>query len=590
MIGGYRIERRIGAGGMGVVHLAVSPSGRRVALKIIRGEFVDDPDRRARFRLEIDAARQVSGAFTASVVDADPDADPPWMATQYFAAPTLAERVRDAGAFEEDAVWTLGRGLAEALRDIHRAGLVHRDLKPSNVLLTDDGPRVIDFGIARMLAAEPLTRTGNILGTVSFMAPEQLSTPREVGPAADVFALGGVLAHAATGRGPFDSDTGTPPVTVAMKIVHDDPDLSAVPPGLRSVIGKCLLKDPAGRPSPAELLALLQGEERGERGEAYGAAAGPAPEAAPRPAPKKPALRRSSAYALAIAASSAVLAGVLVGALLHDGGGGNDDAHAGGTGSSPSSGAGTDAASSSKDSCGKGITTGGSKDVTGKKITIGVTLDRPGLAMKQPDGDYLGLDVDVATYVAGKLGYARDEIVWKEVSACHRLEALQTDTVDLVAGLTQTAARSAQIAFSSPYLTGHQDLLLPADGPDVHKGTDLSGKKVCAVGGSSAAAGFRRTFGPKATLHTDTSVERCVHNLTEHSVNAVTADDTALAYTALLEPSTFKLAGLRLTNEPYAIGIRKGDPVKDKVDVALKQMVADGTMSATLHRYLPLLA
>ncbi|GAA4053788.1 serine/threonine-protein kinase [Streptomyces shaanxiensis] len=133
------------------------------------------------------------------------DADPPWMATQYFDAPTLSERVRKNGASDGDVVWRLGRGLTEALRDIHRAGLVHRDLKPSNVLLTEDGPRVIDFNVARVLSAEPLTRTGKVLGTASFMAPEQLSMPRDVGAAADVFALGGVLTYAATGWGPFDA-------------------------------------------------------------------------------------------------------------------------------------------------------------------------------------------------------------------------------------------------------------------------------------------------------------------------------------------------------------------------------------------------
>ncbi|MFD4505772.1 protein kinase [Streptomyces sp. NPDC058457] len=258
VVGEYRVERRIGAGGMGVVYLAVSPSGRRVALKIIRGEFAYDADYRARFRHEIEAARQVSGAFTASVVGADADADPPWMATQYFDAPTLSEHVRENGAFGEDAVRRLGRGLAEALRDIHRAGLVHRDLKPGNVLLPEDGPRVIDFGVARVLSAEPLTRSGKVLGTVSFMAPEQLSMPREVGAAADVFALGGVLTYAATGRGPFDGDTGTPPIAVAMKIAHDAPDLAGVPLALRPVIEKCLSKDPTGRPSAADLLAMLQ--------------------------------------------------------------------------------------------------------------------------------------------------------------------------------------------------------------------------------------------------------------------------------------------------------------------------------------------
>ncbi|MEW2184067.1 protein kinase [Streptomyces cellulosae] len=262
-VGEYRIVRRIGAGGMGVVHLALSPSGRRVALKVIRGEFADDSDYRLRFRHEIAAARQVSGAFTAPVVGADPDADPPWMATQYFEAPTLSERVRETGPLGADEVWRLGRGLAEALRDIHRAGLVHRDLKPSNVLLTEDGPRVIDFGIARVLSSEPLTRTGKILGTVSFMAPEQLNTPREVDAAADVFALGAVLVYAATGRGPFDGETDTPPVTVAMRIVHDDPCLTGLSPGLRTVVERCLRKDPARRPSPTELLHLLREEPEG---------------------------------------------------------------------------------------------------------------------------------------------------------------------------------------------------------------------------------------------------------------------------------------------------------------------------------------
>ncbi|MFF2194858.1 protein kinase [Streptomyces sp. NPDC058157] len=260
------MERRIGAGGMGVVYLALSPSGRHVALKVIRQEFAYDGDYRARFRHEIQAARRVSGAFTAPVVGADAEADPPWMATQYFDAPTLSEQVGKEGPLGEEAIWQLGRGLAEALRDIHRAELVHRDLKPSNVLLTDDGPRVIDFGVARVLNATPLTRSGSIFGTISFMAPEQLSTPHQVGTAADVFALGGVLAYAATGRGPFDGGTGTPPIAVAMKIVQDEPDIDGMPSPLRAVVGQCLHKDPAERPSPAELLTLLHGSGAGTAG------------------------------------------------------------------------------------------------------------------------------------------------------------------------------------------------------------------------------------------------------------------------------------------------------------------------------------
>ncbi|APU42713.1 protein kinase domain-containing protein [Streptomyces sp. TN58] len=292
----------------------------------------------ARFRQEIDAARQVSGAFTAAVVGADPDAEPPWMATQYFDAPTLSRRIREKGALEESAVWRLGQGLAEALRDIHRAGLVHRDLKPSNVLLTDDGPRVIDFGIARVLEAEPRTRTGKILGTVSFMAPEQLSTPREVGSAADVFALGGVLAYAATGRGPFDGDTGTPPIAIAMKIAQDEPDLAGVSPGLRSVIEKCLCKEPSGRPSPTELLALLHGKEpESPEAKRLTPAATSAEPEDPRGAPEtkggaelagsadtpRPRLRSRTYLLTALAVIAAVMAVVAVPMMREGGGPGN---------------------------------------------------------------------------------------------------------------------------------------------------------------------------------------------------------------------------------------------------------------------------
>ncbi|WP_159392452.1 serine/threonine-protein kinase [Streptomyces niveus] len=254
MIGLFKVERRIGAGGMGVVYLATSPSGREVAVKVIRKEHADDPEFRARFRREVSAARQVSGAFTAPVLDADPDAKSPWMATLYIPAPTLSERIHTGELLTEADARTLGCGLAEALRDIHRAGLVHRDLKPSNVLLTDDGPRVIDFGIARVTDGDLLTHTGKVIGTPPFMAPEQMRSARDIGPAADVFAFGCVLTYAAAGHGPFDAST---PYAVAYKVVHEAPDLDGVPDELRSIIEGCLRKAPEDRPTPDELLTLL---------------------------------------------------------------------------------------------------------------------------------------------------------------------------------------------------------------------------------------------------------------------------------------------------------------------------------------------
>ncbi|MFH8579221.1 PQQ-binding-like beta-propeller repeat protein [Streptomyces zaomyceticus] len=252
--GDYRLQACLGAGGMGVVHLAASASGLRLAVKVVHARYAEDPEFRARFRQEVAAARRVSGAFTAPVVDADPDAVRPWMATLYVPGPTLADQVKRNGPLAPAELRRLTAGLAEALRDIHRAGVVHRDLKPSNVLLTDTGPKVIDFGISRPVDSDLHTETGKLIGSPPFMAPEQFQRPREVGPAADVFALGSVLVHAATGHGPFDSDS---PYIVAYQVVHDEPDLTGVPAELAPLVARCLAKDPAERPTPAQMMSAL---------------------------------------------------------------------------------------------------------------------------------------------------------------------------------------------------------------------------------------------------------------------------------------------------------------------------------------------
>ncbi|MER7928594.1 serine/threonine-protein kinase [Streptomyces sp. NPDC096057] len=253
--GHYRLESCLGSGGMGVVHLAQSTSGMKVAVKVVHAEFAQDPEFRGRFRQEVAAARRVSGAFTAPVVDADPEAERPWMATSFIPGPTLSEHVKRNGPMAPGELRRLMAGLAEALRDIHRVGVVHRDLKPSNVLLAEDGPKVIDFGISRPKDSELRTETGKLIGTPPFMAPEQFRRPREVGPAADVFALGSVLVHAATGRGPFDSDS---PYVVAYQVVHDEPDLTGLPENLAPLVLRCLAKEPEDRPTPDELMRELR--------------------------------------------------------------------------------------------------------------------------------------------------------------------------------------------------------------------------------------------------------------------------------------------------------------------------------------------
>ncbi|MFF8607717.1 protein kinase [Streptomyces sp. NPDC015346] len=254
-IGGYRLLGRLGSGGMGRVYLARNEGGRTVAVKIVHPHFALDEQFRARFRREVEAARRVGGRWTAPVLDADPEADVPWVATGYVAGPTLDRAVGAVGPLPEHAVRAVGAGLAEALAGVHDLGLVHRDVKPSNVLLTLDGPRLIDFGIARAIeGTASLTSTGVSVGSPGYMAPEQI-LGQGATAAADVFSLGAVLAYAATGHPPFRGETSA---TLLYKVVHEEPELASGLTGeLRELVAGCLAKDPAARPAPAEVAALL---------------------------------------------------------------------------------------------------------------------------------------------------------------------------------------------------------------------------------------------------------------------------------------------------------------------------------------------
>ncbi|WP_438483729.1 protein kinase domain-containing protein [Streptomyces sp. S186] len=253
-IGPYEVFQLLGEGGMGRVYLARSPGSRLVALKVIRPEYAELPAFRGRFRREADAARRVSGFFTPPVLDADADAPQPWLATAYIPAPSLHDVIRRFGVLPEPALRALGTGLAEALLAIHAAGVVHRDLKPGNVLVADDGPRVIDFGISRAVDATQLTRTGTVMGTPGFMAPEQLVSSHDAGPPADVFSLGCLLAFAATGQGPFGAGT---PTEVLYRVVHAPPQLTGLPAPLRPLVAACLDKHLGQRPPATEVLSAL---------------------------------------------------------------------------------------------------------------------------------------------------------------------------------------------------------------------------------------------------------------------------------------------------------------------------------------------
>ncbi|MEB3961956.1 protein kinase [Streptomyces kunmingensis] len=254
MAGGYRLMARIGSGGMGRVYLSYTPGGRAVAVKVIRPELAEDPEFRRRFRAEVAAASRVHGLYTAPVVDSDTEGSMPWCATAYVPGPSLAEAVRAHGPLPVDTVLRLVAGVAEALQAVHAAGIVHRDLKPSNVLLADDGPRVIDFGVARAADATSVTQSGTAVGTVAYMAPEQVLGGEAAG-SADVFALGQTAVFAATGRAAFGEGD---PHAVLYRVVHEEPDLGRVPDELRDLVARCLRKPAAERPSVADVIRTVQ--------------------------------------------------------------------------------------------------------------------------------------------------------------------------------------------------------------------------------------------------------------------------------------------------------------------------------------------
>jgi hypothetical protein len=312
-IAGYQLRARLGSGGMGNVYLSFTRGGRPVALKVVRKEFADDPEFRRRFRMEVAAAQRVQGLYTAPVVDADPDAAVPWLATAYIAGPSLSYAVAEHGPLPEPSVYRLLAGVAEGLSAVHAAGLVHRDLKPANVLLAADGPRVIDFGIAHAADATSMTGTGAVLGTPAFMAPEQVAG-RPVSSATDVFALGHLTVYAATGHNVFGDGHFS---SLVYRIAQEEPDLSDCPVAFREFARQCLAKDPAQRPDLAEIMVFAKSGLAGQTMQLANGSWLPAPvagalasydtNAVPPPAP------RSNQATMTIGAANGTVAGTVPG-------------------------------------------------------------------------------------------------------------------------------------------------------------------------------------------------------------------------------------------------------------------------------------
>jgi len=327
-VGPYLLLGRLGSGGMGRVYLARSPGGRQVAVKVIRPQLAEDAGFRARFAREVSSARKVGGLFTAQVVDADIDGQVPWLVTAYVPGTSLAQAVDQQGPLPVSTLLALAAGLAEGLNAIHAAGVIHRDLKPSNVLLAPDGPRIIDFGISSAVDATSLTGTGLMIGSPGFMSPEQ-AEGLPVGPASDIFSLGGVLIFAARGEGPFGTgDTAA----LLYRVVHGTANLDRLPDGIRPLVGRCLSRDPARRPTAAGFLAELtaaypsaadltdwlpprilelsaqRATEVGAHPPTSGGSAEPAKEASATPSPVAPAAPVSPIVPVAPVASAASVA------------------------------------------------------------------------------------------------------------------------------------------------------------------------------------------------------------------------------------------------------------------------------------------
>ncbi|MCM2577107.1 serine/threonine-protein kinase [Streptomyces meridianus] len=279
VVGSFRLHRRLGAGGMGVVYLGSDRRGQRVALKVIRPDLAEDQEFRSRFAREVSAARRIRGGCTARLVAADLDADRPWFATQYVPGPSLHDKVGEEGLLSAARTASIGAALAEGLVAVHEAGVVHRDLKPSNILLSPKGPRIIDFGIAWSTGASTLTHVGTAVGSPGFLAPEQVRGAA-VTPATDVFALGATLAYCCTADSPFGQGSSE---VMLYRVVHEEPQLDGVPDALAPLIRACLAKDPEDRPSTLQLAMRLKeiavreahGMPVDTRGTALARAAGP---------------------------------------------------------------------------------------------------------------------------------------------------------------------------------------------------------------------------------------------------------------------------------------------------------------------------
>ncbi|GAB1820248.1 serine/threonine-protein kinase [Herbidospora sp. RD11066] len=586
-LGPFTLSGRIGEGGQGTVYLGTNPSGERAAVKLLHVKFTGDAMARARFARELRAAERVASFCTARVVGADLEGDNPYIASEYIDGPSLREKIDESGPLTGDDLERLAVGTATALTAIHQAGIVHRDFKPDNVLLATEGPRVVDFGIARILDSTG-TITSRAIGTPAYMAPEQVSGD-DVGAYTDVFAWGATIAYAATGQAAFGAKSIA---AVLNRILNHEIDLTPLPEPLKSVVAASVSKRPADRPTMGQILLRLLGHP--ETGDAStvvmseGALVanpetGPFPVIRdvneetrmfrlPAPPPKAPPAPKKKWWLPASMAGAAalVLGGVATVVTLMINSPANDPAPSPTPGPTGQAGAGV---------LEKAEKTG--------RLTIGVKGDLPGLGFdNDADGTPEGFEVEVGRYIARELGAKVVEV--QTVSAFNRVQALTSGAVDLVvATYASDSSQNDEVTFAGPYYQAHNDVLV-ADDSGISSAADLRGKRLCIRPGTNPPE-IKQWLSDQGIAMQDVAGKDagdCMDMLRTGLVDALPGDDIMLAGFAHREQVKYRVLGLGVGLARYSVGLPKGE-VKtcEAVRAAIVKLYKTGTARRLMTKY-----
>ncbi|GAA1009043.1 hypothetical protein Aple_063920 [Acrocarpospora pleiomorpha] len=537
-IGPFTISGQLGEGGQGIVYLGENQAGERAAIKLLHVKFTGDAIARSRFARELRAAQRVASERTARVIAADLQGDTPYIASEYIEGQSLRHAVEGSGPLGGAELDRLAVGTATALTAIHNAGIVHRDFKPDNVLLAADGPRVVDFGIARIIDSTG-TITSRAVGTPAYMAPEQISGD-DIGPATDVFAWGATMAYAATGQVAFG---GSSIAVVLNRILNHDIDVTPLPEPLRGVVRACLNKAPADRPTADHILARLLG--RADEG---------APATIVLPPQRK--RRRWLPAGLAVGASVLVIGGVVAATQLLP------------SGVTPTPTP-TRSPTPTRNSP-SAFTSVFDKAAATGKLAIGVRNDLPGLALGEP-GTVSGFEVEVARYIADKLGVPASGVSFQTVSRYTREDALKLGQVDLVlATYSYDDHKTDEVTFAGPYYQARTDVLVRQDA-GITTEAQLAGKRLCVRKDSTSADQVLARV--KMTPVAGGDYGDCMNLLKGGLVDAVPGDDLMLAGFANRERTLkFRVLGLGLDDIRYAVALPKGDT---RTCVPIRQAILD---------------